>query len=242
MKFNEAEQKIQEVEKKNYSKSSGWSSEKSLRSVFRYDNISICLMSPGTKGDLKYLSTLINDGKEQTSWCIRVYYTNSKWGAQIVPNSLIDKLDINISISEIFERFKRYKNLEYNSTLHVGSIYSKDRDVIQKAVISLIKELRDKKLNGTDKLQINTKYTLKNNSKRFLLEYDTSAIKVDDIPTIKKYATIYKKLIEKQLDDIQLKQVDIEKLNINDKEILFNLSRKYLTEHERIQIAMRFML
>jgi len=237
MKFNEAEDKIQKIKPKEYSKSTGYNSEKYLRAIYRYDNLSICVMSPGTKGDFKYLSTLVSNGENQTSWCIRVYNTNNKWTAQIASNSLVKNIDINMS--EVLNKFDQ--NLEISSTLHTGIISSINKKLIEDAILNLIKIFRDNKLN-TDKFEINKKYILKNNSNKFKLEYDISEIKINDVDMIKKYLNIYKILKEKKIDDILLNQMNITTLNLKNKEILLELSKKYLTEHERISIAMKFML
>ena len=237
MKFNEAEDKIEEIKPKKYSKSKGYNSEKYLRVIYRYDNLSICVMSPGTKGDFKYLSTLVSDGENQTSWCIRVYITNNKWTAQIAPNSLIENVDINMS--EILDQFD--SNINVSSTLHTGIISSINKENIESAINKLIEIFRNKKLN-TDNFEINKKYILKNNSNKFKLEYNISEIKINDINMMKKYLKIYLILKEKKIDDISLNQINITKLDLKGKEVLFKLSKKYLTEHERINIAMKFML
>ena len=181
MKFNEAEQKIKEVKHKNFSKKSGYSSEKNIRSVFRYDNLSIILMAPGSKGDFKYLSKLINDGRKQTSWCIRIYYTNGKWGVQLAPNINIDKGDIEINVSELFNKFN---DADIYSTLHTGTALSQSKDVIEHIVVKLIDSIRKNELNSPEMYNIDHKYTLKNNSDRFILEYYLSDIKINDDSTL----------------------------------------------------------
>jgi len=235
MKFNEAEDKVQNIKPKKYQKSKGYNLEKHIIAIYRYDNLSICMMAPGTKGDFKHLSTLVNDGVNQTSWCIRIYNTNNKWTAQIAPNSLANSIDINMS--EILNKFK--SEVDISSTLHTGIISSIDKNNVEKTILKLIEIFRDKKLH-IDNFEINKKFTLKNNSKIFKLEY--SDIKVNDIDTIKKYLNIYKTLKEKKIDDPLLNEMDITILNVKSKETLLELSKKYLTEHERIDIAMKFIL
>ena len=114
MKFEEI--KSLQTPKENYSQKVIKKGKISLniKSIRRYNNFSIILMQPETKGSLRDLSMLINDGNKPCSWTSRITFHDNEWKISIAPYSEIDKNNITINVFEEINKkisdIKKYFN------------------------------------------------------------------------------------------------------------------------------------
>ena len=241
MRFNDIEFKNEK--KKEFLK------EKSIISniskIDLYDNIAVYLMKPGCKGNFKEIAKLANNGKEAISWSIRVFFTNGNWTVQVAPYPDLDKEDINISILGLIDnQYKKSRSLKYFGNLRIGTIKTPKKNIAEKSINFLISNLKDKKLKGIESFEIDHKYSLKNSSKNYKILYNLDAISNTSEQTINKYKKIFslvKERVDNRKDLIRLNKIDFSNMSVEDKEVLFLMSRKFLTESERIKIAMAFM-
>lgn len=242
MRFDEAKQKAKDIEKRDLkSQKKKYQSVSNIASVTLYENVAVYLMKPGTKGNFKYISTLANNGKEAISWAIRVYYTTGKWSAQVAPHPGIDKSDINVSISEILDKYEKRSDVESFANLHIGTVRSEKEKVVENAINYLISELRDKKLKGVENFILNEHYTLQSSTQPYKIVYNLN--KIQNRGSEKKYRIIQKFLVDKQIRKSEREKLNSiqESLTTEDKEFLYGMSKKYLSESERIRIAMIYM-
>lgn len=243
MKFNEVQEKSKYIKSNKQLRKINRDLE-NIFSLHLYNCVAICLMKPGTKGNFKHISTLVNNGIEPASWTIRIFFTNGMWGAQVAPHSEIDKSDINISVVSILDKFANNTDIELFANLHMGTIRSSNENIIEEVVNYLIEELKDKRLKNIETFKIEHRYTSSNSHKRYKIGYSLHSAENIDEQTISKYVSILIKLLSKNLTDKERKKIQFiknRKLAIEDKKYLLRLSQRYLTQSERIRIAMSYI-
>lgn len=233
--------KFENIKEKQYTKQIDKNYKKyhsdNVTLISLYPNVAVYLMKIGTKGDFKYLSTLANNGKEATSWAIRIYFTSNKWTAQVAPHSEINKENITINMNDVIESLE---DVEKFSTLHIATIKSEDKSNIEKAIQAIISKLQNIKISGIENISIN---------KNYIYQYTTTPYKIihssitDHKSSNNKYIYLLKEIKKKNISDIEIKKINDlkESLNEENKKLILFLSQKYLTEAERIKIAMKFL-
>jgi hypothetical protein len=225
-------------------KNSGDQSEENIADIKLYENVAVYLMKPGTKGNFRYISTLANNGESPISWSIRVFFTAGKWNAQIAPHSEIDKALIDIDVASIVQKFES-PEIESLANLHFGNIRSSSEKAVQDAVNFLIENFKDKKLLGIETYKVFPNYTLEETNSTYEILYDLKPVDPQSEKfSHNKYAAIYRTLAQKNLsekDTFAFKRISVSRLNEFDKLALLNLSQKYLSQAERIKIAMKFI-
>lgn len=248
MKFKEAEDKFKKIHleqtKREESKISN--TVNNIYSYKLFGPTAVIFMKPETKGNFKYISTLINDGKEVASWTMRVYYTNRKWSAQIAPHPEIDKKDISISIVDLLEKEINDDEIEILANNHMGTIRCSDGYKIEKVINIILKELKNHRFKNVENFKIHKEFTTQSINEEYKINFSLNTeTKKAKIESLKKYVHILILLLEKQITDDEKKylyEMTKKQLSDDDKESLLLLSYKYFNQSERIKLAMNYML
>lgn len=206
---------------------------------FRFDNVGVFLTSKKNI-PFKLLSSVLNDGEYPVSWTIKIYYNNDGWAIQIGvhPNA-----NNNISLYGIIEKYKEKFPVEITGHNNVASILKiKNRKDAEKIAKSVIKLFRDVRLEITD-FDIIDAFVL-DNSDDFYIPDGRGTPDTNSISKFKEAIKLIKKHpIEKEEDRIINKinnRLTSEKyISEKGKDYLNSLMKKYLTEHERISVAMK---
>lgn len=251
MKFKKATE-TQEKIKKAYSKllerEKFKQSADSIADFKRFNNIAVYLMKFNVKGNFKYISNLVNDGEKPCCWSIRICFINRSWMIQIAPHPKIDKSKLGINLKNFLEDL----NIDHKirGYLHVGTVENiSDKEAVEDIVNTLIDEFKNKFIEGLEDEEIDEKYTI-----------DSSEIEYKIPSRFKEQFTQesflkYLKMIKSLNDNIDKIPKKHQK---RIKEIFFNLKndhyiskenrnwindviKKYLSEKERIKIAMSFL-
>lgn len=248
MKFEEIK-KLKTPQKK-YSKKELKKTNSSLniKSIRRYNNLSVILMYPKTKGSLRNLSLLVNDGNKSCSWTSRITFYKNEWIISIAPYSELDKKNIAINVFEEMDKeFKNIDNIYINGSLHVVFLKTNKKKDVEKIINHAISVFSDNEIQGIRNFPINQKYNIQNTENNYKLIYDYAPIK--DNKLIIKNKTLLSSIKKQNVSDkdIALLSTVEEKINNNDiisnteLDIINELSVKYCSNKERLQIAIKFM-
>lgn len=206
---------------------------------FRFDNIGVFLTSKKNI-PFKLLSSVINNGDYPVSWTMKIYHNNNEWAVQlgVHPNA-----ENNISLYGILEKFKEKFEVETTGHNNVASIVRiKNKNEVEKIAKSIIKLFRDVKLEIND-FDIIEAFTLENSDNFYIPDNDGNL----DSPSLSKFKESIKIISKYSLDEEEEKilkkingRLSSEKyISEKGKDYLNNLMKKYLTEHERISVAMK---
>ena len=193
-----------------------------IKSFCRYGELAIIVMQPNTKGSLRELSTLINDGKKPCSWTCRITLYKNEWVVALAPHDKVNKENIKINVYE--EVSKSFP--EANGNLHTCFYKTKDYTKVESIVNYIISIFYNNDLNVDDK--INSSFIIKNSSGPFSLNYSEN--KNIDAKNKALIDCILKHNIEEKE---KLQNISEEELNL--------LALKYCSEKERLHIAIKFM-
>ena len=242
MKFDEI--KNLKTPEKKYSKKEIYKSKTSLniKSIKRYNNLAIILMNPEIKGSLKYLSNLVNDGEKNCSWTIRITFKNNEWLISIASYNGVDRENITIDIISIIEQFKNLAT-SITGNKYIGFIKLNNKENIEKIINSLIKEISDNEIQGIRDFPINDKFNISEATHEFKFIYnysDNKNINLKELELIK--ILLQQNLPQKDIDNILEIKQRINNITFNDLNYLNQLSNKYLTNQDRLNIAIKFMI
>ncbi len=210
---------------------------------FRFKNVGIFITSKKNL-PFKFISSLLNDGVYPVSFTIKIYYTNETWNLQmgIHPNAETD-----FSLYKVLWKFtEKYDEIEVIGHDRVASILHIDtKDEVEKIVKNLIKVFKDVKLIISD-FHINSEFKKPESHEFYISSYYSTNI---DDSAYKKFINIINELHKNYLDENEIKKLQsIRYRLLNEKFIteksknyLNTLMKKYLTEHERISIAMKYL-
>lgn len=249
MKFDKA--KSIETQKIKKSKSLKKKNDFLYSRLFKFDihnNVAICLMKPEMKGHFKYLSDLINDGKNVMPWTIKITHINENWSIYIGCHSSYEECDINFS--GIFKRLEENGiDISEAQNLHILSNI-KDKFSAEEIINILLKELESSSLKPLEKNDVNIKYTVQPCSGLYTIPDNFLYDRDFDDQTYKKFITILDKL-EKSLMNrndrkvfhrIGFKLIKNKYINKEEREKLNQFLRTYVQEGERIKIAMNYLM
>lgn len=208
--------------------------EDNIATINRYDNVAVVLMKPGTKGDFFNLSTLINDGVICCSWTIRVFYTQGQWNAQLAPHRDVRK-NIDVNLFDLISYLSDNKEVIVHSSTHVASFKTQNEKFLQDIINALIGELKDNRISGIEQCEVNKKYSIENSKLPYVIMYN---IHKSSSNAKTKYNLLYELLVDRKID---VSSVNMNKLDVEDKKEILILSKKFLTQSDRIKIAMKFI-
>jgi hypothetical protein len=211
-----------------------------------YTNVAIYLMKHGTKGNFKYISTLLNDGTYPASWSIRISFIKDYWELYFAPHPDAEKLNLNIR--ELFEEMK-LPNVEILGNLHVGIIRSENKEVIEFIINFVIKQFADKKLKINIKEPLNKKHTKQICTSPYKLKYKVLEKTQFDSKTYKKYLLmidiLMKQSLEKKEKDEIIKISKIlfkeKKIDSSDKKTLNGFIDKHVSQRDKIRVAIKYL-
>jgi len=222
-----------------------------IESFYRYDNISVLLMKKGTKGNFRFLSTIVNDGKYPCSWCVRVHYTKGHWTISVAPHDTINKEKFDANLLDSFEAYsKEIKAKYYGYKTYICFDDIKSKAVVEKIVSHVIEELRQLKLDIEHPILYLDYKKDESNQKDFHIKSDY----FDDQDLVsegveEKYLKTIKLLIESATEEEQVKIEKIGRKLISEKilpeenkEFLDQLSEKYIPDQKRISISLSNLL
>lgn len=214
-----------------------------IKEIKLYTNLAIYIMEFGTKGNFKEIAKLANDGNEQMSWVIRIYYTNNVWTIQLAINPSLPKQ--HLDLLTIGEKIV-HKNDNLSGNLHLITIKSNYKSHIELLVNYFISFFKEKRIDGIEKFDIIKKYTC---------EYTTSKFSIDTVKELDDYS--YKKNLiiisyltnkcpleddeKEQLIKISKTFFKSHKLSDKQNKIINNLSDIYISQSQKIKIAMNFL-
>lgn len=248
MKFEEI--KNLQAPKKKYSKKELKKSTGSLniKSIRRYNELAVILMYPETKGSLRALSVLVNDGNKPCSWTSRITFHKDEWEISIAPYSEIDKANIIINVfDEMNKKFGNMNGIYVNGNLHVVFLKTHSKELAEKIINHAITIFSNNKILGIRKFNIDQKFNIHNTDNKYKLIYNykpkqknKSIIKNKTLVSSIKKQTISKEdkpillILEEKINKGEsIEGIDLEQLN--------TLSAKYCSDKERLQIAIKFM-
>lgn len=216
--------------------------------MLRYGNVGVYIMKNNKKGVFHEISTYINDGNRPASWALKIFHTDD-WYIQFGINANADFTKNDIFLSEIFSVFEeKYENLEISGNRKVVLISGfGDRHQVEQVSNYIINMFKDIELDFTDS-EINSEFTLNNSSKSLRIVGFYSENKKDE-ESQKKFERIVKKLSAVRLSSTDEKNLSIvrnkikqgKNLKEKDKSILDGLMKDYLSDHDRISIAMKYL-
>lgn len=248
MKFDEIpkEKETPEVKTK---KSKGIKSYDSseIKEMYRVGNIGVYIMKHGKKGVFKDISRLINDGKKPTSWSIKIASNPDRtWMIQVGIHPDVDIGKTDIYLESIFEPFReKFDDIEIFGHRKIVTLNKiddvKKLNSILRLIISMFKDYE----LDFEHIEIDPVFSMEESKSNIKISegemYDAKS-STKFIQIIKKISSmkmsrqdrnelnrIYKKIKEKRI------------LSEKDKLSLNNLSEIYLTTHERVSIAMKYL-
>jgi hypothetical protein len=246
MKFNEVNKSTKETSPEITSSKSHnkMTQEHIIQSMYRYDNIGVYVMKDGKKGFFKDLASYINDGKTPTSWAIKVSNSDG-WHIQFGINPQVDFLKNDIFLSDIISTFaEKFDGIKVDGTRKAVIISQiKDKSQAESIVNKLVSTFRLIDLDLSDE-SINPLFTLESSNTKFKIEGFYSDNSIDD-ESIKKFKTIIKKLSQVSMskdDSITFNKIkNKKKFSQKEKLIIDQLMKDYLTTHDRVSIAMKYL-
>lgn len=232
------------IEKHYVSQKKPYNEKDNIFDVKLYNNVGIYLMEPETKGNFKYISTLLNNGIKPASWSIRISIVKGFWELYFGPHPEAQKLDLNIR--ELFEGMN-LNNVEISGTFNVGIIKTEKKQVVEYITNFLINQFKDIEL----KIQfsdLNKKYKRKSITNKYIIEHKINNIQKFDNKTLYKYIAMIELLLKnkeiKELTTIKTFYNKLKKeknLDRKDKLILDDLIEKYINQRDKIQIAIKYL-
>lgn len=244
MKFNKAEKiKIRIFKKKPLPKKDV--TINNIQNFHIYNNLSIFLMKPETKGNFKDISLLASDGKYPTSWTIRLSITKGCWQLYFGPHPQAEKPDINIR--QLFE--DNFSGVDISGYLYVCIVKSIDKNKMEEIIEFLIKNFNNNKLVIKDYI-ININYIKANTVEKYKIHYNVKEVKQYDKETYKKYLLLIEhimnhKNISKEEQEI-VKQIS--KFLFKNKilterhtSVLNKYTNKYVSQRDKIKIAITYL-
>jgi len=228
---------------KKYSKKEIFKIKSSLniKSIKRYDNLAIILMNPGVKGSLKQLSNLVNDGEKNCSWIIRITFKDNEWVISIASYNGIDRKNININIFNIINKFKDISNITGNN--YIGFIKTENKKVVEDIVNNLISEISNNEIQDIKNFPINNKFNINNSQHEFKISYNYSNnenINLKELETIN--LLLQRDIPQQDIDNILLLKENINNITSEDLNYLNILSHKYISNQDRLNVAIKFMI
>lgn len=216
--------------------------------MYRFGNVGVYIMKNGKKGLFREISTYINDGEKPTSWALKIYHTDG-WYIQFGINANVDFTKNDIFLSEMFSVFKeKYENIEISGNRKMVIISEiEDRHQVEHIANYIVNTFKDIELDFAD-AEVFPLFTMEEFNKplRIIGFYSDSG---KDEESHKKFENIVEKLSSIQLsatDDKNFKIVSSKiksskPLKEKDKSILDGLMKDYLSDHDRISIAMKYL-
>jgi hypothetical protein len=208
---------------------------------FRFGAVGVFITSKRNV-PFKLLSSIINDGEHPVSWTVKVYFSKNVWNVQIGvhPNA-----SSSISLYSVLEKFQsQYEGIEITGHNNVASIIGIDTtENAEKITRNLVHVFKDVKLEISD-FEIIEAFTLpESNSFRIPHDYTPS---VDDT-SVTKFKAAIKALHSYSLEEdessilskIENRLLHEKYISEKGKKYLLYLMKKYLSDHERISIAMK---
>lgn len=207
---------------------------------FRFGNVGVFITSKKNI-PFKLLSSTINDGKKPVSWTVKVYYSNS-WNVQIgVHPNASSKISLYSVLEKFKEKYEGVKVVGHNNVASILDIESKnDVESIVKNLVHVFKgvelEIKDFEIIEAFTLDESEKFYISQNYSKSVDGASYSKFK-SAIKSLRKYSLDGEE--KKILDKIENRLIHEKFITDKGKKYLLNLMKKYLTEHERISIAMK---
>jgi len=241
MKFEEI--KNLKIPQKKYSKKEIFKNKSSLniKSIKRYDNLAIILMNPGIKGSLKQLSNLVNSGEKNCSWTIRITFKDNEWIISIASYNGVNRDNINIDIFDIINEFKDIVNITGNK--YIGFIKTGDKQIIENIINSLISKISNNEIQDIKSFPINNKFSIDNNQHEFKILYDYSNNKNINLKELETINLLLQQDIPQQdINNILILKENINNITSENLNYLNTLSNQYISNQDRLGVAIKFMI
>lgn len=247
MKFDQVKEKKEE--KKHYSQKNIKESLSlnHIKSIKRYNNVALFLMNDGIKGDLRLLSTLASYSDIATSWTIRITYIKNKYHISVAPHNDIDKSKITLNIYDLIEQKFGKNEIDYRGTLHYAVVKTPQTRLAQNIINYIIEKVKDNKIDGIENIDVDSKFNLQESSLPYKL-FDFSGEK-ENKKSYNKYIEILETLRIHDLKDSEKRRILLilgklksgDNIPSDDFDYIHKISKTYLSDKERIHIAIKYM-
>ncbi len=226
-----------------------------IEKFYRYGRVSVVLMKKNCKGNLRTLSTLVNDGKLPCDWTIRVHHVKNDWGVSIVPHDTIDKTQGEWRLFKIFKDnyFGDYEKegaaiSGYDSYVSIQNI--KKKQLVERIVVEAVEVLKALPLVVLHPVLF-LDFKMDHDSKDFRIKstyLEEETVMSENV--YKKYlkivALLNKEALKKEhrssLEILGTKLITEKNLLETEKDELDDLSAEYISHHQRIELSLSSLL
>jgi len=216
--------------------------------MFRYGNVGVYIMKNGKKGLFREMASYINDGVTPTSWALKISNSDG-WSIQFGINPNADFSTNDIYLGEILSIFeKKYDNVNVNGNNKVVLISGvASRHEAEEISNYIIKTFKDIELDFND-MTIYQEFNIEESIKPLRIIGFYAENKIDE-QSHKKFISIVEKLspVKMSLDDTVIFKKIKAKISIDeiltegDRLQLNDLMKDYLSTHDRVSIAMKYL-
>ena len=226
-----------------------------IEKFYRYGTVSVILMKKNCKGNLRTLSTLVNDGKLPCLWTIRVHHVKNEWGISIVPHDTLDKSKGEWRLFHIFKDtyFESYEKegatiSGYDTYVSIQNI--KKKQLVEKIVTEAVEALKTLPLIVLHPVLF-LDFKMEQDSKEFrikstYLEEETLMSENLYKKYLKIVAILNKEALKKEhrsiLEVLGTKLITEKNLLETEKDQLDDLSAEYISHHQRIELSLSSLL
>ncbi len=248
MKFNDIKTEDKKILKTNKSKNTFTQNSSIIEHWYRFGTVGVYIMKNGKKGLFREIASYANDGKKPTSWAMKIYHTD-KWHLQfgIHPNADITKNDIFLTeIFSVFEEKYEYLEITGNRKVVLFTEFESKKEVedVANYIIEMFKNIELDFINEI----INPNFiTQENQGKLKIIGYFSDG--KSDKASQQKFIDMVNRLNNISMSGKDESNFNIIKkrilqkviLSSKDKQVLNDLLKEYLSDHDRISIAMKYL-